>query len=405
MLQPVRLKVDPGSKTTGIAIVRESELTGPETGEIKRNATVLGFFELKHRGAAISQALTARAALRRGRRSRNLRYRAPRFANRTRPKGWLAPSLRHRVETTMSWVRRISRWAPVSGVSMELVRFDLQQMGNPEISGVEYQRGTLFGFELREYLLEKFNHTCVYCDARDVILNVEHVIARVRGGSDRVSNLVTSCKPCNLDKGARSIEEFLKNDPQRLARILGHIKAPLKDAAAVNATRWALHGALKARGLSVEVGSGGRTKRNRARLGAPKTHAIDAACVGHIDRLRGWSAPTLEIKATGRGAYCRTRTDASGFPRGYCTNKKRVRGFQTGDLVRATVPKGKKAGIHVGRVAVRASGYFNIQTSGGLVQGISAKHLARIQRSDGYDYQERRFLPRLKTEASAAGIL
>jgi hypothetical protein len=120
--------------------------------------------------------------------------------------------------------------------------------------------------------------------------------------------------------------------------------------------------ALKTTGLPVETGSGGRTKFNRTRLDIPKTHALDAACVGTVDQVRDWNRPVLSIRATGRGTYSRTRTFKNGFPRGYLMRHKRVNGFQTGDWVRAEVPTGKKAGVHVGRVAIRRTGSFNVQT-------------------------------------------
>ena len=184
---------------------------------------------------------------------------------------------------------------------------------------------------------------------------------------------------------------------------------------AVNATRWSLLEALKATGLPVETGSGGRTKWNRARLGIPKTHALDAACVGDVDRIEGWQMPALTIKATGRGSYCRTRLTRHGFPRGCLMRCKRVRGFQTGDLVKSKVPTGKKAGTYVGRVAVRASGSFNIQTPLGVNQGIPARHCSLLQRANGYAYslrpratptlhEERRFLSGLNAGVSAPEI-
>lgn len=385
-LQPMRLKLDPGSKTTGIALVREVERIDPATGEIRRTAHVVVLAELQHRGHAIRDALTQRRAFRRRRRSANLRHRAPRFDNRRRPDGWLAPSLRHRVDTTMAWVRRFQRCAPVTALSQELVRFDTQLLDNAGISGMEYQQGTLAGYEVREYLLEKWHRTCAYCPAKDVPLQVEHVVPRSRGGSSRISNLTLSCEPCNTTKGTRSVQEFLAHDPTRLARVLAQLKAPLRDAAAVNATRWRLFEALKATDLTLETGTGGRTKFNRVRLQIPKTHALDAACVGQVDAVEGWMQPTLAIKATGRGAYQRTRLDRFGFPRGFLMAKKRVHGFQTGDMVKAVVPSGKKAGSYVGRIAVRATGSFNIQTAGGVVQGIGHRHCRMIQRADGYGY-------------------
>jgi 5-methylcytosine-specific restriction endonuclease McrA len=186
-LQPLRLKLDPGSKTTGLALVRDAQVIDPQTGEVQTAAVVLNLMEIIHRGKQISEALTARRQMRRRRRG-NLRYRAPRFLNRgNQQRGWLAPSLQHRVDTCMAWVRRIQRWAPVSAISCELVRFDMQALQNPEISGVEYQQGTLFGYELREYLLEKWNRQCAYCDAKDVPLQVEHIRPKAQGGSNRAS--------------------------------------------------------------------------------------------------------------------------------------------------------------------------------------------------------------------------
>ena len=377
--QPVRVKLDPGSKTTGLAVVREEEGDGETTAHVLFQA------EIHHRGAAIKKKLDQRRAFRRRRRG-NLRYRKPRVDNRTRPDGWLPPSLRHRVDTTLSWVDRLRRRVPVTGISQELVRFDMQQIDNPEISGVEYQQGTLAGYEAREYLLEKWGRTCAYCGASDVPLEIDHIHPRSRGGTDRVSNLTLACRACNQKKGNRPVEEFLAKNPERLSTILARAKAPLKDAAAVNATRWALFQALKTTGLPVEVASGGRTKYNRTRLGIPKTHSLDAACVGDVDKIQGWARPVLSIKATGRGSYQRTRLDSFGFPRGVLTRTKVHFGFQTGDRVRAIVTEGKKTGTYAGRVAVRSSGSFNIQTGSGVVQGISYKDCRLLQRADGYGY-------------------
>jgi len=124
---------------------------------------------------------------------------------------------------------------------------------------------------------------------------------------------------------------------------------------------------LKATGLPVELASGGRTKFNRQTLGIPKTHALDAVSVGELDWVQGWHRPTPQIKCTGRGSYQRTRMDKFGFPRSYLMRKKSVHGFATGDLVKASVPSGKKQGCYRGRVAIRKSGCFNIQTAEGVV--------------------------------------
>ena len=137
----VQLGIDPGSKHTGISVFGFSN-TNARRGVFS--------VQIDHRGHQISKSLTGRAARRRRRRSANLRYRSPRFLNRTRPIGWLAPSLRHRVEGVMSWATRLRRWFPVTGFHQELVRFDTQQLENPEIIGIEYQQGALAGFEVRD---------------------------------------------------------------------------------------------------------------------------------------------------------------------------------------------------------------------------------------------------------------
>ena len=141
-VQPLRVKIDPGSKITGMAIVNDA------------SSEVVWAAELSHRGHAIKEALESRRAIRRSRRARHTRYRKPRFNNRTRLKGWLPPSLRSRVDNIAVWIARLMRYTPLSEISLELVKFDTQAMQHPEISGEEYQQGTLAGYEIREYLLE-----------------------------------------------------------------------------------------------------------------------------------------------------------------------------------------------------------------------------------------------------------
>jgi 5-methylcytosine-specific restriction endonuclease McrA len=376
------LKLDPGSKTTGIALLKDSRLVWAA--------------ELTHRGRQIQKTLLSRRQLRRGRRSRKTRYRKPRFLNRTRKEGWLPPSLQHRVETTMTWVRRISRYAPVEAIAQELIRFDMQLMQNPEISGVEYQQGALQGYEVREYLLEKFDRQCVYCGARDTPLEVEHIKPRSKGGSDRVSNLALACNPCNQLKGNQDIKDFLAGKPDVLKRVLAQVKTPLRDAAAVNATRWALFNALKATGLPITTGSGGKTKFNCVRLNLPKTHWLDAACVGETPALTVLSENPLFIKATGHGIRRMCGTDKFGFPKRHRSRVQLHKGFQTGDIVQATVTSGKKIGFYVGRVACRASGSFDIATTSGLVSGISHKYCQSIHRMDIRMDFEPEVLQRLK---------
>ena len=269
--RPVTLKIDPGSKVSGLAILLGSDL--------------IWVAQLTHRGQSIKASLDSRRSRRRGRRSRHTRYRQARFLNRTRPKGWLAQGLRHRVETTLTLVNKLSRLAPVRTIFQELVRFDLQQIENPEISGIEYQQGVLAGYEVREYLLNKWDRRCAYCSVENVPLQLEHIHPRASGGTNRISNLCLACEPCNIKKGTQDIKIFLAKKPDVLKRILAQAKRPLKDASAVNSTRWALFNRLKETGKEIATGSGGLTKFNRIRLELPKTHFFDAACVGDTPKI------------------------------------------------------------------------------------------------------------------------
>lgn len=362
-----RLKIDPGSKTTGLAILRGDR--------------VIFAAELTHRGQQIKSALADRRAVRCNRRQRKTRYRQPRFLNRTRPTGWLPPSLQSRVENVLTWVRRLSHVCPLTAFSTELVRFDTQLMQNAEVSGVEYQQGTLYGLEVKEYLLEKWSRKCAYCHAENVPLEVEHLTPKSRGGSNRVSNLTLACTSCNQKKNSQTAAEF--GFPQLQAQA----KVPLKDAVAVNSSRWALYRRLCEIGMPVEVGTGGRTKYNRMRLGLPKTHWLDAACVGAStpDSFATTITRPLLITAMGRGTYQACRTNKYGFPLQHRTRQKKHFGFQTGDLVRTIRLKGKYAGTWVSRVVVRASGVFDILTVRGKAS-VNQKECTRLFAADGYQY-------------------
>jgi 5-methylcytosine-specific restriction endonuclease McrA len=200
---------------------------------------------------------------------------------------------------------------------------------------------TVAGVE-RQYLLEKWGRTCAYCGAAGAPLQVEHIHPKARGGSDRISNLTLACRSCNEAKNTTPVEEFLRSRPTLLARILQQAKTSLRDAAAVNATRWALWRALTATTLPVATGSGGRTKWNRSRTNAPKSHTLDALHVGELGQVTGWPGSVLV-----------------------------------------------DTGIHTGRVAVRTTGSFNITTATGTRQGINHKHIRLLQRADGYSYTTR----------------
>jgi 5-methylcytosine-specific restriction endonuclease McrA len=308
-----------------------------------------------------------------------------RFDNRKRPEGWLPPSLMHRVLTIETWVKRLCRYASIAQIVMELVKFDTQKMQKPEVDGVEYQQGELAGYEVRQYLLEKWGRKCAYCDHVGVPLQIEHIHPKSKGGSNRVSNLTLSCERCNLKKGTKLVDEFLKKDPKRLEKIKQQAKQPLKDAAAVNATRSCLFRTLKGI-LPTTTGTGAQTKYNRTRLELPKQHWIDAACAGDIETIKLHTRQPLLIKANGWGNRQMAGTDKYGFACRHRTRQSVHFGFQTGDIVKAVVLSGKKVGQYVGRVLCRKTGSFDIASKTGRVAGINYRFCTSIHKKDGYAY-------------------
>lgn len=405
------LSWDPGSKTSGIAITSES-------GDIVYAA------ELHHRGNAIKKALGTRSGFRRGRRTRNLRYRPARWANRGRKvpvltekgwtyqraeeseasdtskkqntfnrvswaqlrdaryqwerlpqtktnrnqkkrwkrvrvahqkradNGWVAPSLMSRVFNLETWTRRLCKVYPITHLAIETVKFDMQLMEKPEIHGIQYQQGTLHGREIREYLLELTRRKCAYCKADKVRLEVEHIVPKAKGGSSRPDNLTMACRPCNQKKGnlvdAELVAKLGSEFAKKVKAAKRTSKTGLSDAAAVNTIRWKLFETLKAIGMPVVSGTGGKTAHHRDLAGLPKTHYYDAAAVASIPK-QPKSLRVDVIQAMGYGRrdnlrYAFGTTKGGKYPGFRQLNEKRTKsaGFRKFDHVELTKRDGTK---------------------------------------------------------------
>jgi len=141
-----------------------------------------------------------------------------------------------------------------------------------------------------------------------------------------------------------------------------------------------------AKDFEVTTGEGWETYSNRKEVELPKEHYYDAMCIGNNYKYKIVTNRILEVKAQGRGSRQMCRMDRFGFPRTKAKGSKIVKGFQTGDIVKAIVTKGKKIGTYLGKVAVRVSGNFNITTQVATIQGIHHKYCKTIQKGDGYAY-------------------
>lgn len=399
-----RIKIDPGAKHTGIAVVCN------ETDE------AVFFMQVEHRGEQVKKNVDKRRSSRRNRKNRETGYRRCKYKGgrggfgSSRKEDWLPPSVKSTADNIVSWVRRLSRWINLTECSFEAVRFDTQLMDNPDIEGVEYQQGELFGYEVKEYLLDRYGHTCQYCggSSGDRILEWEHIVPKSRGGSDSVKNATLSCRTCNMEKNDRRPDEWaaaIKAKPilteldkarlEGIGNVLeGGAKVSNRYCAWTNSMRRYTERFLFGTFSDVECSSGGRTKYNRTSFGLPKDHHYDALCVGDVpedgytDRTGGY---VLMVKATGRGSRLRGNVNACGIITvKYKNRAKTYNGFMTGDIVKADVPKEKHKGRWTGRITIRSSGSFGLVDGNGERHDINCKYMTVIQKADGYAYHYER---------------
>ena len=346
-----QLNIDPGASATGMAVTSEQD------GERRAH----GLIELRHRGNRVKNKLERRRSLRRGRRSR-LRNRQPRFDDRTRTEGWLSPSIHSRLANTLTWTNRLSEIYPVRHIRVETAVFDTQLMQNAEILGEAYQCGTLHEWQLRSYVFHRDGRKCGYCGATKAErYELDHIVPKSLGGTDRASNLVVCCHECNAEKGHRLVSEFLADKPARLAAIRRIRESSLAEAAHLNTILPELLRKLGGLGFTVSKRDSYTTSWTRRRFGVAKTHANDALCQGSPNQLALLPHHTLVIQATGHGDRQMLRPqDRHGNPRGrgyrdYCAlsrqrqgytscpghrdPRRRVDGVGSGDLIRFTHPR------------------------------------------------------------------
>lgn len=358
--QKLVIGIDVGYKYIGYSVVSATE-------EI-----LAGELELR---SDIKRLLEKRKVYRRTRRGR-LWYRKPRFLNRGK-EGWLAPSIMHKFDSHVKLIGMLRTVLPIAGVIIEVATFDPQKMQNPEVKGVEYQQGTLQGYNVREYLLEKWGRKCAYCGKRDVSLEIEHIIPKSRGGTNRASNLTLSCHECNQEKGARTAEEFGHSGIQRKA------KASLKGAAFMNIIRWKLVNHFQCPWTYGYI-----TKYRRIKEGLPKSHINDAFIIaGGSKKHKRASMQTTakQVRRQNRSLYKANPLKGGRLKR---NTIKEVNGYRRFDKV---MYKNKEVFVF----GLRSTGHFNLKTIQGnkVSDSVSWKKLKLVKRARGAIEEVKRAVP------------
>ena len=265
--QPVSLGIDAGSRHIGVSATTETKVLY-EADVTLRNDIV--------------DLLSTRREARRSRRNRKTRYRKPRFNNRTRKNGWLAPSVQQKVDTHLTVVRKVTEILPVNSITVETASFDIQKIKNPDIAGTGYQQGKQLDFwNVREYVLFRDGHKCQCCKgkSKDPVLNVHHIESRKTGGN-APNNLITLCETCH--KGYHNGTVSLPKNIRRGMKF--------NDAAFMGIMRWTFFNRVKETyeplGIMVNMTYGYITKNTRIEHNLPKDHFIDARCIsGHPDAV------------------------------------------------------------------------------------------------------------------------
>lgn len=254
--QKVTLGVDSGSRHIGISATTKDKVLFESDIELRND---------------IVDLLSTRRELRRSRRNRKTRYRKPRFDNRKRKDGWLAPSVQQKVDSHLTMIEKVRKILPISDIVAEVASFDIQKIKNPSISGAEYQQGEQLDFwNVREYVLFRDGHTCQCCKgkSKDKILNVHHIESRKTGG-DAPNNLITLCETCHTGyhKGTVKLPKTI------------HRGMSFRDATFMGIMRWAFYNKLKEIYPNVSLTYGYITKHTRIENDLPKDHYIDARCI------------------------------------------------------------------------------------------------------------------------------
>ena len=254
--QPINLGIDAGSKHIGISATTETKVLYEADVELRND---------------IVNLISTKRQNRRTRRSRKTRYRKARFNNRRRGKGWLAPSVKQKIDTHLTVVTKVHQILPINKIIVETASFDIQKIKNPTIRGKQYQQGEQLDFwNVREYVLFRDNHICQCCKgkSKDKILNVHHIESRKTGGN-APNNLITLCETCHTGyhKGVIKLPKTIKRGMS------------FRDATFMGIMRWAFYNKLKETYSNVSLTYGYITKNTRIENDLPKDHYIDARCI------------------------------------------------------------------------------------------------------------------------------
>jgi RRXRR protein/HNH endonuclease len=358
--QEISLGMDAGTKHIGVSATTEQ--------------CVLFEAEVQPR-TDIQELLATRRQFRRARRSRKTKYRKARFQNRNKPEGWVAPSMKQKIESHLKTIRLLHRILPIRKTTIEVAQFDIQKIRNPTIEGKEYQEGPQLDFwNTREYVLARDGHQCQWCKgtAKDPVLNVHHIESRKTGGNSP-DNLITLCETCH-DLIHRTHQEDKIERKHR----------GFRDATHMGIIRWHIYEQAKALFSPVHLTYGYLTKNARITHHLEKSHMMDARCISGHPCVQSDGTTYLIKCVRHNNRQLHKATIRKGGMRQRNTAPKDVQGFRLFDCV---TYQGQTCFVF-GR---RSSGYFDLRTlDGGKIHAsASFKKLRRVQKATTFLVERR----------------
>ena len=261
-VQEIVVGVDEGAKHIGIALVSQGKVLAKGEIELRRD---------------VHSLLLSRAQYRRGRRFRKTRYRKTRFLNRKRSDGWLPPSIQAKLDANFMWIDKFCSLVPSPKVRIEVGKFDVAKMINPNIQGVDYQHGQTYGYyDVRYFVFARDEYTCQVCKKKNKILHTHHIIYRSKGGTDRADNLITVCSDChtseNHKQGGILYQWMCEHKKTR----------QYKEPSFMNILRRRTFQKYP----DAEITYGSETSPRRKELGLDKTHYNDAIAITGVEAIK-----------------------------------------------------------------------------------------------------------------------
>ena len=166
---------------------------------------------------------------------------------------------------------------PNPRLRIEVGKFDVAKMINPDIQGVDYQHGQTYGYhDVRYFVFARDEYTCQVCKKKNGVLHTHHIVYRSEGGTDRADNLITVCTDCHTSENHKPggilykwMKEYKKTKQYKEPPFMNTLRI------------WTFR-----KYPNAEITYGSETSHRRKELGLEKTHYNDAIAITGVKSIK-----------------------------------------------------------------------------------------------------------------------